>query len=92
MSKQLATRSAEFLEILKIIHAGRARAYQSVNVALIDTYWAVGEHLSRKVSDAGWGKGTVQELALWLLATAPTLGFLRFQSLENEAVLRGLPR
>ena len=71
MSKQLATRSAEFSEILKIIHAGRASAYQAVNVALIDTYWAVGEHLSRKVSDAGWGKGTVQELAVWLLTTAP---------------------
>ncbi len=71
MSKQLATRSAEFSEILNIIHAGRARAYQAVNVALIDTYWAVGEHLSGKVADAGWGKGTVQELAIWLLAKAP---------------------
>jgi hypothetical protein len=35
LSKQLATRSAEFLEILKIIDDGRARAYQSVTIAII---------------------------------------------------------
>lgn len=34
-----------------------------MNVALIETYWAIGEHLSQKISDAGWGKGAVAELA-----------------------------
>jgi predicted nuclease of restriction endonuclease-like (RecB) superfamily len=64
---------AEFAEILRIIHAGRARAFEAVNVALIDTYWGVGAHLSRKVSEAGWGKGIVQELATWLAAQVPDL-------------------
>jgi predicted nuclease of restriction endonuclease-like (RecB) superfamily len=58
--------SAEFAEILGIIHAGRAKAYAAVNVALIDTYWAIGEYLSVKVANADWGKGTVQQLADWL--------------------------
>jgi DUF1016 N-terminal domain len=57
----------------RIIHAGRAKAFEAVNVALIDTYWAVGAHLSRKVSEAGWGKGIVQELATWLAAQVPDL-------------------
>ena len=52
---------------------GPARAFEAVNVALIDTYWAVGAHLSRKVSEAGWGKGIVKELATWLAAQVPDL-------------------
>jgi hypothetical protein len=35
-------RSAEFTEILGIIQAGRAKAFEAVNVALIETYWSIG--------------------------------------------------
>jgi predicted nuclease of restriction endonuclease-like (RecB) superfamily len=73
MSLKPVKHAAEFAEILRIIHAGRARAFEAVNVALIDTYWTVGAHLSRKVSEAGWGKGIVQELATWLAAQVPEL-------------------
>ena len=73
MSGKLIHKNTEFSEVLGIIRAGRAKAYKAVNVALIDTYWAVGEHLSRKVAEAGWGKGVVKELADWLLAQAPDL-------------------
>jgi predicted nuclease of restriction endonuclease-like (RecB) superfamily len=73
MSLKPVKHAAEFAEILRIIHAGRARAFEAVNVALIDTYWAVGAHLSRKVSEAGWGRGIVQELATWLAAQVPDL-------------------
>lgn len=66
-------RAAEFTEILGIIHAGRSKAFEAVNVALIDTYWAIGEQLSDKVADAGWGKGVVTELATWLGVQAPEL-------------------
>jgi predicted nuclease of restriction endonuclease-like (RecB) superfamily len=66
-------RAAEFTEILGIIHAGRSKAFEAVNVALIDTYWTIGEQLSTKVADAGWGKGVVTELATWLGVQAPEL-------------------
>jgi hypothetical protein len=56
-----------------MIRAGRAKAYRAVNVALIDTYWAVGEPLSRKVTKNGWGKGVVNELADWLFPRSPDL-------------------
>jgi hypothetical protein len=42
---------------------GRSRAFQAVNVALIETYWAVDGYLSRKVAGSGLGKGVVRELA-----------------------------
>ncbi len=32
-------------------------------LALIDLYWTIGEHISRRIADQGWGKGTVQALA-----------------------------
>jgi len=73
MSTKLVKKDSEFSEVLGIIRAGRAKAYKAVNVALIDTYWAVGKHLSSKVGEAGWGKGVVKELSEWLLAKAPDL-------------------
>jgi predicted nuclease of restriction endonuclease-like (RecB) superfamily len=73
MSTKLIKKDSEFSEVLSIIRAGRAKAYKAVNVALIDTYWAVGEHLSRKVVEAGWGKGVVKELSDWLLSRSPDL-------------------
>jgi len=73
MKLKKTPRAAEFMEILGIIHSGRSKAFEAVNVALIETYWAIGEQLSRKVSDAGWGKGVVAELANWLAAEAPDL-------------------
>ena len=73
MSTKLAKKDSEFSEVLGIIRAGRAKAYEAVNVALIETYWAVGAHLSRKVAEASWGKGIVKELSDWLLTRAPDL-------------------
>lgn len=71
MTKVIKQHISEFPEILAIIKNGRSRAYQAVNVALIETYWAVGCYLSRKVAVSGWGKGVIRELADWLLANAP---------------------
>jgi predicted nuclease of restriction endonuclease-like (RecB) superfamily len=73
MSTKLVKKNTEFSEVLGIIRSGRAKAYEAVNVALIETYWAVGAHLSRKVAEAGWGKGTVKELSDWLRTQAPDL-------------------
>jgi hypothetical protein len=70
MSLKPIQRSAEFTEILGIIQAGRAKAFEAVNVALIETYWSIGEQLSRKVTEADWGKGIVKELADWLAKQA----------------------
>src|ERR1700751_3594302 len=73
MSLKPVQLSAEFKEILGIIQAGRAKAFEAVNVALIETYWSIGELLSRQVTEAGWGKGMVKELADWLGKQAPGL-------------------
>ena len=95
----------DFQEILHLIKGGRSRAFQAVNIAMIETYWAVGAHLSRKVAEAGWGKGVVKELAQWLARQAPDLKGFSAQNLwrmkqfhetyrddaKLSAVLRVLP-
>lgn len=70
MTKPIKLHTSDFQEVLAIIRDGRSYAFQAVNAALIETYWAVGGYLSRKVAESGWGKGVVRELAEWLLANA----------------------
>ncbi len=81
MTKLTKQHGAEFPEILHIIKEGRSRAFQAVNIALTETYWAVGGYLSRKVTESGWGKGVVLELAAWLLANAPEVKGVSAQNL-----------
>lgn len=53
---------AGFDEVLVLIQAARTRAVTAVNTALIDLYWSIGKHISRKVAADGWGQGTVAAL------------------------------
>lgn len=70
------SRIHQYTEVLHIIQKGQAKAFEAVNVALIETYWTVGTYLSQKVSAGGWGKGVINELAKWLTTSAPdTKGF-----------------
>jgi len=57
---------ADFDTVLRLIAAARTRALAAVNTALIDLYWTVGEYISRKVADDGWGQGTVLALAEYI--------------------------
>ena len=53
----------DFDVVLGLIEAARTRAVAAVNTTLIDLYWSVGEFISLKIADDGWGKGTVESLA-----------------------------
>jgi predicted nuclease of restriction endonuclease-like (RecB) superfamily len=67
-----------FDAIVRLIDAARQRAYQAVNTALIDLYWQIGEHISRKIASAEWGDGVVDRLAAYIARTQPGLrGFTR---------------
>jgi predicted nuclease of restriction endonuclease-like (RecB) superfamily len=52
-----------FQEVLNLIRASRERALATVNSALIDLYWKVGEFVAQKIHADGWGKGTVTALS-----------------------------
>ena len=60
--------------VLGLIEAARLRAVASVNTTLIELYWSIGEYLSRKTADQGWGQNTVEILAEAIRRKHPTLG------------------
>jgi predicted nuclease of restriction endonuclease-like (RecB) superfamily len=67
-----------FDAIVQLIDVARQRAYQAVNTALIELYWQIGEHISRKIAAAEWGDGVVDRLAVHIARTQPGLrGFTR---------------
>jgi predicted nuclease of restriction endonuclease-like (RecB) superfamily len=67
-----------FAEVVNLIQSARRQAFQSVNTTLIELYWHVGEFISRKIEDAEWGDGVVEQLAAYIARTQPGLrGFTR---------------
>jgi predicted nuclease of restriction endonuclease-like (RecB) superfamily len=62
VSVHLPARS-EFDEVLRLIEAARERAVATVNTTLMELYWQIGEHISQRIADDGWGQNTVQALA-----------------------------
>jgi predicted nuclease of restriction endonuclease-like (RecB) superfamily len=67
-----------FDAIVRLIDAARQRAYRAVNTTLIELYWQIGEHISRKIAAAEWGDGVVDRLAAHIARTQPGLrGFTR---------------
>ncbi|WP_434709832.1 DUF1016 family protein [Pseudomonas sp. R1-1] len=67
-----------FNEVLALIHSSRHKAMQAVNTQLIELYWQVGAHISRKIERAEWGDSVVGQLAEHLALTQPGLrGFTR---------------
>jgi hypothetical protein len=62
---------ANFNEVLRLIDAARAKAFSAVNTALIDLYWQIGEHICRRITTDGWGKGTVEVLANYIQKREP---------------------
>jgi predicted nuclease of restriction endonuclease-like (RecB) superfamily len=65
---------ADFDFVLGLIAAARTRAVAAVNTTLIELYWSLGEYISRKTADQGWGQGTVEVLAAAVRRRYPTLG------------------
>jgi predicted nuclease of restriction endonuclease-like (RecB) superfamily len=64
---------SNFTEVVTLIRQARAKALYSVNKALIDLYWQIGEHISRKVAESVWGKSVVAELANFIADNEPEL-------------------
>lgn len=65
--------SEDFAEVLGHIQQTRQRVFAQANTALIDLYWRIGQTLSHKVAQGGWGKGVVAELARYIAQADPSL-------------------
>jgi predicted nuclease of restriction endonuclease-like (RecB) superfamily len=65
--------TAHFTEIVSIIEKAKAKIYKSVNKGFIDMYWDVGEYISRKDLENGWGKSTIQEFSQFVQSKYPDI-------------------
>jgi len=63
----------QFSYIISLIKQSRYKALAAVNTELIDLYWNVGAHISKKVASTEWGKSVVKELADYLQRNEPGL-------------------
>lgn len=66
-----AVDESAFQGVLDLIVAARCRAERAVNTAVIELYWSIGEYLSRKIGEDGWGKGTVVLLSEYIQHRQP---------------------
>jgi len=62
----------QFIEIVGLIKQARYNAIKNVNKELIDLYWKVGRHVSKKISNSEWGKGVIQNLSDYIKKELPT--------------------
>lgn len=63
---------AEFLADIKTqIRRRQYQALRAVNHELVELYWEIGESISRKQDELGWGKSVVEHLAIDLRAEFP---------------------
>jgi predicted nuclease of restriction endonuclease-like (RecB) superfamily len=58
--------AVEFDQVVAMIDAARTRAVAAVNTALIDLYWSIGQHISQRIANDGWGQRTVNALAEYI--------------------------
>ena len=60
-----------FQEILDLINNSRNNAVKAVNRELIELYWKIGEYISDKCSNEGWGNSVVENLSDFIRKTEP---------------------
>lgn len=65
--------SGDFASIAQLIRERRVRAARLINHELVDLYWELGKEIHHRVTEDGWGRGTVAELAAFLSNHTPGL-------------------
>ncbi len=62
-----------FTGIIQLIKQSRTKAIKAVNAELINLYWNIGEHISKKIEQSEWGDSVVTELANFIQTQEPEI-------------------
>ena len=65
-AKKALPLESQFAEISTMILTARQKAFRAVDAALVELYWNIGRYISKRVTSAEWGEGTVESLAGYL--------------------------
>ena len=69
---------ATFTEVVQLIQTAKQQAFKAVNTTLLGLYWQIGTIISKKLENAEWGDGVIDQLAQHIAQTQPGLrGFTR---------------
>lgn len=60
-----------FQYVLDLIISAKQRAERAINTELIELYWNIGKYVSIRISQDGWGKGTVAQLSEYIRHRLP---------------------
>ncbi len=71
MGNEMIVKCEQFNEIIQIVDEARSRAMNAVNKELIGMYWKLGEYVSKKTMESGWGKSVVSEFSEFLQSHYP---------------------
>ncbi|MDR1238468.1 MAG: PDDEXK nuclease domain-containing protein [Propionibacteriaceae bacterium] len=58
--------AVEFDELIAIIERARMNAFRAVNREMVGMYWDIGEYLSNKARNGGWGTAVVKEFSRYV--------------------------
>ncbi len=64
---------SRFKDIIDRIKQSRTNAIRAVNAELINLYWNIGEHISKKIELSEWGNSVVTELARHIKTYEPEI-------------------
>lgn len=100
--QQTTAQERAFGEVVSLIQSSRSRTLAAVNTALVDRYWQVGEAISRRIENDGWGRSTVAALAAYVQQRQPGVqGFSAqnlwrmrqfYEAYRDEPILSSLMR
>lgn len=62
-----------FTDIIQLIKQSRTNAIKAINAELINLYWNIGEHISKKIKQSEWGNSVVTELAIFIQTQEPEI-------------------
>lgn len=62
-----------FTDTIQLIKQSRVNAIKAINAELINLYWNIGEHISKKLEKSEWGDSVVTELAKYIQQNEPEI-------------------
>lgn len=70
-----------FTEVVSMIRRTHTEVLHVANKVMVDLYWHIGEYISQRVAESGWGKSVVAELANYISINEPDVKGFSAQNL-----------
>ncbi|EKD54661.1 MAG: hypothetical protein ACD_60C00060G0029 [uncultured bacterium] len=73
LDKAVANDQDAFVVVYSMITEAQSKAWQQVNKTLIDLYWSIGQYISERAANNGWGKSIVEKMATYIATKNPSV-------------------